>query len=153
MFYKHLLVLALPLTFVLPAQAETFDERMERIGQENALAKTMTDTQVKLIQKVVQTNHCAKVALTHHQRILGQYQVETSSSELFVKWRQLGKQLDAQYETDYPGYPKHAFQEYPAASSKVDGYLFALIDNGLNEQSWIAKEFKQCKKNKLISKT
>ncbi|MGR5334945.1 hypothetical protein ACPV5I_05930 [Vibrio gigantis] len=153
MFYKHLLVLALPLTFVLPAQAETFDERMERIGQENALAKTMTDTQVKLIQKVVQTNHCAKVALTHHQRILGQYQVETSSSELFVKWRQLGKQLDAQYETDYPGYPKHAFQEYPAASSKVDGYLFALIDNGLNEQSWIAKEFKQCKKNKLISQT
>ena len=153
MFYTHLLVLALPLTFVLPAQAETFDERMERIGQENALAKTMTDTQVKLIQKVVQTNHCAKVALTHHQRILGQYQVETSSSELFVKWRQLGKQLDAQYETDYPGYPKHAFQEYPAASSKVDGYLFALIDNGLNEQSWIAKEFKQCKKNKLISKT
>lgn len=153
MFYKHLLVLALPLTFVLPAQAETFDERMERIGQENALAKTMTDTQVKLIQKVVQTNHCAKVALTHHQRILGQYQVETSSSELFVKWRQLGKQLDTQYETDYPGYPKHAFQEYPAASSKVDGYLFALIDNGLNEQSWIAKEFKQCKKNKLISQT
>ncbi|MEC7309350.1 hypothetical protein [Vibrio crassostreae] len=153
MFYKHLLVLALPLTFVLPAQAETFDERMERIGQENALAKTMTDTQVKLIQKVVQTNHCAKVALTHHQRILGQYKVETSSSELFVKWRQLGKQLDAQYETDYPGYPKHAFQEYPAASSKVDGYLFALIDNGLNEQSWIAKEFKQCKKNKLISQT
>ena len=153
MFYKHLLVLALPLTFVLPAQAETFDERMERIGQENALAKTMTDTQVKLIQKVVQTNHCAKVALTHHQRILGQYQVETSSSELFVKWRQLGKQLDAQYETDYPGYPKHAFQEYPAASSKVDGYLFALIDNGLNEQLWIAKEFKQCKKNKLISRT
>ena len=153
MFYKHLLVLALPLTFVLPAQAETFDERMERIGQENALAKTMTDTQVKLIQKVVQTNHCAKVALTHHQRILGQYQVETSSSELFVKWRQLGKQLNTQYETDYPGYPKHAFQEYPAASSKVDGYLFALIDNGLNEQSWIAKEFKQCKKNKLISQT
>ncbi|MDL5027683.1 hypothetical protein QR676_10620 [Vibrio sp. TMPB1044] len=153
MFYKHLLVLALPLTFVLPAQAETFDERMERIGQENALAKTMTDTQVKLIQKVVQTNHCAKVALTHHQRILGQYQVETSSSKLFVKWRQLGKQLDTQYETDYPGYPKHAFQEYPAASSKVDGYLFALIDNGLNEQSWIAKEFKQCKKNKLISQT
>ena len=145
--------MALPLTFVLPAQAETFDERMERIGQENALAKTMTDTQVKLIQKVVQTNHCAKVALTHHQRILGQYQVETSSSKLFVKWRQLGKQLDTQYETDYPGYPKHAFQEYPAASSKVDGYLFALIDNGLNEQSWIAKEFKQCKKNKLISQT
>ncbi len=49
---------------------------MERIRQEDALAKTMTDTQVKLIQKVVQTNHCAKVALTHvHQRILGQYQV------------------------------------------------------------------------------
>ena len=153
MFCKYLLPLALPLTFVLPAQAETFNKRMERIRQENALAKTMTDTQVKLIQKVVQTNHCAKVALTHHQRILGQYQVETSSSELFVKWRQLGKQLDTQYETDYPGYPKHAFQEYPAASSKVDGYLFALIDNGLNEQSWIAKEFKQCKKNKLISQT
>mgnify|MGYP000598525968 FL=1 len=153
MFYKYLLPLALPLTFVLPTQAETFNKRMERIRQENALAKTMTDTQVKLIQKVVQTNHCAKVALTHHQRILGQYKVETSSSELFVKWRQLGKQLDAQYEMDYPGYPKHAFQEYPAASGKVDGYLFALIDNGLNEQSWIAKEFKQCKKNKLISRT
>lgn len=153
MFYKHLLPLALPLTFVLPAQAETFDERMERIGQENALAKTMSEEQVELIQKVVQTNHCAKVALTHHQRILGQYQVETSSSELFIKWRQLGKQLDDQYETDYPGYPKHVFQEYPAASSKVDGYLFALIDNGLNEQSWIVKEFKQCKSNKLISRT
>ncbi|MBY7728854.1 hypothetical protein JHW46_00670 [Vibrio splendidus] len=153
MFYKHLLPLALPLTFVLPAQAETFDERMERIGQENALAKTMSEEQVELIQKVVQTNHCAKVALTHHQRILGQYQVETSSSELFIKWRQLGKQLDDQYETDYPGYPKHVFQEYPAASSKVDGYLFALIDNGLNEQSWIVKEFKQCKNNKLISRT
>ncbi|MGR4999119.1 hypothetical protein [Vibrio celticus] len=153
MFCKHLLALALPLTFVLPAQAEKFNKRMERIRQENVLAKTMTDKQVKLIQKVVQTNHCAKVALTHHQRILGQYKVETSSSELFVKWRQLGKQLDAQYETDYPGYPKHAFQEYPAASGKVDGYLFALIDNGLNEQSWIAKEFKQCKKNKLISRT
>lgn len=153
MFYKRLLVLALPLTFVFPIHAETFGERMERIEQENALAKTMSNTQVKLIQKVVQTNHCAKVALTHHQRILGQYKVETSSSELFVKWRQLGKQLDDQYETDYPGYPKHVFQEYPAASSKVDGYLFALIDNGLNEQSWIAKEFKQCKNNKLISKT
>ncbi|OBS99498.1 hypothetical protein A9261_06945 [Vibrio tasmaniensis] len=153
MFYKYLLPLALPLTFVLPTQAETFNKRMERIRQENALAKTMTDTQVKLIQKVVQTNHCAKVALTHHQRILGQYQVETSSSELFVKWRKLGKQLDKKYETDYPGYPKHVFQEYPAASSKVDGYLFALIDNGLNEQTWIAKEFKQCKSNKLISRT
>ncbi|CAK1850448.1 hypothetical protein [Vibrio crassostreae] len=153
MFYKYLLPLALPLTFVFPTHAETFGERMTRIEQENVLAKTMSEEQVELIQKVVQTNHCAKVALTHHQRILGQYKVETSSSELFVKWRQLGKQLDAQYETDYPGYPKHAFQEYPAASSKVDGYLFALIDNGLNEQSWIAKEFKQCKKNKLISRT
>ncbi|MCX2758807.1 hypothetical protein OQJ65_11890 [Vibrio sp. Sgm 22] len=153
MFFKRLLALVLPVTFAFAAHAETFGERMERIEQENVLAKTMTETQVKLIQKVVQTNHCAKVALTHHHRILGQYKVETSSSELFVKWRQLGKRLDAQYETDYPGYPKHAFQEYLAASSKVDGYLFALIDNGLNEQSWIAKEFKQCKKNKLISRT
>ncbi len=153
MFYKRLLVLILPIYIVFSAHAETFGERMDRIEQENVLAKTMSEEQVKLIQKVVQTNHCAKVALTHHQRILGQYKVETSSSELFVKWRQLGKQLDNQYETDYPGYPKHTFQEYPAASSKVDGYLFALIDNGLNEQSWIAKEFKQCKKNKLISRT
>lgn len=153
MFCKRLLALVLPISVIFSTHAETFGERIERIEQENALAKTMSDTQVKLIQQVVQTNHCAKVALTHHQRILGQYKVETSSSKLFVKWRQLGKQLDTQYETDYPGYPKHAFQEYLAASSKVDGYLFALIDNGLNEQSWIAKEFKQCKKNKLISRT
>ena len=152
MYCKRLLALVLPISVVFSTHAETFGERIERIEQENALAKTMSETQAELIQKVVQTNHCAKVALVHHQRILGQYKNPTSSSELFVKWREQGKQLDSEYEAEYPGYPKHVFQEYPAASSKVDGYLFALIDNGLNEKSWVAKEFKQCKNNKLISR-
>ncbi|KAA8602673.1 hypothetical protein [Vibrio cyclitrophicus] len=55
MFFKRLLALVLPVTFVFPAHTETFSERMERIEQENALAKTMTEAQVKLIQKVVQS--------------------------------------------------------------------------------------------------
>ncbi|SBT15464.1 hypothetical protein [Vibrio celticus] len=49
MFYKRLLVLALPLTFVFPIHAETFSERMARIEQENVLAKTMSEEQVELI--------------------------------------------------------------------------------------------------------
>ncbi|MEZ9978763.1 hypothetical protein AB4401_03410 [Vibrio cyclitrophicus] len=57
MFFKRLLALVLPVTFVFSAHTETFSERMERIEQENALAKTMTEAQVKLIQKVVQSEN------------------------------------------------------------------------------------------------
>ncbi len=70
--------------FVLPAQPENIFNKRMNVSDKKCACENHDDTQVKLIQKSSATNHCAKVAFYHHQRILGQYQIETSSSELFA---------------------------------------------------------------------
>ncbi|WP_428813953.1 hypothetical protein [Vibrio makurazakiensis] len=140
----------LPLLFGFQAHAESFEDRMQRIQQENALADSISEEQARLIQQTVQTNRCAKIAIAHHHRVLDQYEKATSSSELFEQWSERGEKLDKQYELDYPTYPKHIFQEYQSAAALVDGYIFALRDNDLDEKKWLNTELLKCQKNEVI---